>query len=233
MIRQAHAYLVGAMGGATLIGISIAVFVMLVSAQVFTDWPIAALGGGGNATAEVSTAHPVGGPTTAATDGSAANPGAAASGSSRVGGKHAGGGSGSVAGGDGTGASGTGQGTTTEQGGSATGPAQGGGSGNSPQSPGSSTSSGSSSSNSGGSGGGGGSESANGTTSSPSGQVTETVDNTVSNVDEKALNGTLHETGVTEVTEGVVNDVAGPESPVGHVVDETAGAVGGLLHGNH
>ena len=43
MIRQAHTYLVGAMGGATLIAIAIAVFVLLVSAQVFRDWPIAAL----------------------------------------------------------------------------------------------------------------------------------------------------------------------------------------------
>ena len=46
MIRQARTYLVGAMSGATLIAIAIAVFVLLVSAQVFRDWPIAALGGG-------------------------------------------------------------------------------------------------------------------------------------------------------------------------------------------
>lgn len=43
MIRQAHSYLVGALSGATLIGIAIAVFVVLVSAQVFHDWPIVAL----------------------------------------------------------------------------------------------------------------------------------------------------------------------------------------------
>ena len=43
MIRQAHNYLVGALSGVTLIGIAIAVFVVLVSAQVFHDWPIAAL----------------------------------------------------------------------------------------------------------------------------------------------------------------------------------------------
>jgi hypothetical protein len=35
------------------------------------------------------------------------------------------------------------------------------------------------------------------------------------------------------VTEGGVNGVVGPESTVGHVVDETVNAVGGLLHGNH
>src|SRR4051812_47545844 len=57
MIRQAHTYLVSAMSGATLIAIAIAAFVVLVSAQVFRDWPIAALGEGGHA--EVSKAKPV------------------------------------------------------------------------------------------------------------------------------------------------------------------------------
>src|ERR1700712_3354332 len=40
MIRQAHTYLVGALSGVTLIGIAIAVFVVLVSAQVFQGLPI-------------------------------------------------------------------------------------------------------------------------------------------------------------------------------------------------
>src|SRR5688500_13713709 len=44
MVRQAHTYLVGAVSGATLIAIAIAAFVLLVSAQVFGDWPIAGLG---------------------------------------------------------------------------------------------------------------------------------------------------------------------------------------------
>ncbi len=44
MIRQAHSYLVGALSGVTLIGIAIAVFVVIVSAQVFHEWPIAATG---------------------------------------------------------------------------------------------------------------------------------------------------------------------------------------------
>ena len=44
------------------------------------------------------------------------------------------------------------------------------------------------------------------------------------------LGGTLEKTGVTGVTEEVVNGVAGPESLVGHVVDETVHAVEGLLH---
>jgi hypothetical protein len=39
-------------------------------------------------------------------------------------------------------------------------------------------------------------------------------------------------TGVTEVTEKVVNEAAGPESTVGHTVDEAAKTVGGLLGGN-
>ena len=51
MIRQAHTYLVSAMSGATLIAIAIAVFVVLVSAQVFRDWPIAALGDSGDSAA--------------------------------------------------------------------------------------------------------------------------------------------------------------------------------------
>jgi hypothetical protein len=45
MIRQAHRYFVGAMSGATLIGIAIAVFVVLVSAQVFHAFPLGALTG--------------------------------------------------------------------------------------------------------------------------------------------------------------------------------------------
>src|ERR1044072_7293733 len=60
MIRQAHTYLVGAVGGATLIAIAIAAFVLLVSAQVFRDWPLAALGSGDD-TAAVAEAQPAGG----------------------------------------------------------------------------------------------------------------------------------------------------------------------------
>src|SRR5882757_6313490 len=40
MIKQAHTYLVGALSGVTLIGIAIAVFVVLVSAQVFQELPV-------------------------------------------------------------------------------------------------------------------------------------------------------------------------------------------------
>src|ERR1700742_121712 len=43
MVRQARTYFAGAVSGVTLIGIAIALFVVLVSAQVFHQWPIAAL----------------------------------------------------------------------------------------------------------------------------------------------------------------------------------------------
>jgi hypothetical protein len=243
MVRQAHTYLVGAMSGATLIAIAIAVFVVLVSAQVFKDWPLAALGGG-DETAAVSKAHPAGG--SAAAAGAAAIVAAAGKTASAAGepaGGAAAGSRGSVAGGDGI-TSGGGQITTTAPGESApdSGQSDGSGSAASPQSPGSTSPSGSSSSGggstgSGSSGGGGGGAtsgggSTSGTASTPSAQVTETVNGTVAKVDETALGGTLHEAGVSEVTESVVNGVAGPESTVGKVVDETVGAVGGLLHGN-
>ncbi len=61
--------------------------------------------------------------------------------------------------------------------------------------------------------------------------MTETVNNTVTKVDETVTGGALGSTGVTEVTEEVVNGVAGPESTVGKVVDEAVGTVGGLLGG--
>src|ERR1700709_70059 len=83
MIRQAHTYLVGAMGGATLIAIAIAVFVMLVSAQVFRDWPIAALGGGGDEAASVSKGHEGSAEATGAAAAPATGRTAARSGSSR------------------------------------------------------------------------------------------------------------------------------------------------------
>ncbi len=56
------------------------------------------------------------------------------------------------------------------------------------------------------------------------------MNNTVGAVDETVTAGTLEKTGVTGVTEGAVEGVLGPESTVGKVVDETVGAVEGLLH---
>ena len=61
--------------------------------------------------------------------------------------------------------------------------------------------------------------------------MTNTVNETVAGVD-GALGGGLGEAGVTDVTEKVVNDVAGPESTVGKTVDNTVKTVGGLLGGN-
>lgn len=246
MIRQAHTYLVGAMSGATLIAIAIAAFVVLVSAQVFRDWPIAALGDGGGDTAALSTAHPAAG----APGGSAAAPNAAAGSAGRrgaggVAGVKAGGGSSpkqdAVAPNGGGPVPGSEATSPVAQGGSPSGgeTGSGGDSGGSQpnaatQSPGSASAGGGSGSAGGGSGGKGTTSGGGGgsTASAPSGQVTETVNNTVTKVDETALGGALGNSGVTEATEGVVEKVVGPESTVGHVVDETVGAVGGLLHPN-
>jgi hypothetical protein len=244
MVRQAHTYLVGAMSGATLIAIAIGVFVVLVSAQVFRDWPLTALGGGDDS-AVVSKAHEVG----TATAGSAGAPLAATAGkvAPAAGGRAngtAGDGarSGSVAAGDGVTATGD-LAPSGDRGESAGGGDQSGsGTAASPQSssPAATPSGGNGSSSGGGSAGGssgggatggGAGSGTSGTTPTTSAQVTETVNGTVAQVDETALGGTLHETGVTEVTEGVVNGVAGPESTVGKVVDETVGVVGGLLGG--
>jgi hypothetical protein len=111
---------------------------------------------------------------------------------------------------------------------------------------GSSSGSGTTGSSSGSSGSGGSSGSAGGgggggTTTGPvtagtkqlSEVLPEVVDGTVSGVDETVLGGTLEETGVTQVTEEVVNGVAGPESLVGQTVDGAGEVVGGLLGGGH
>jgi hypothetical protein len=229
MIRQAHTYLVGAMGGATLIAIAIAVFVMLVSAQVFRDWPIAALGDGGGESAEVSNPQPASAGAAASADtadarsGAAAAGAAGASGDRRVkadlrsnGGSTAAGGGLVTTGGD---RDPTEPGSTGDPGG-----AGGGAGGGAPTSTASNQPGGGPSSPGTGAGADGG-----GSTSSPSGQVTETVNDTVNQVDEAALDGTLGDSGVTKVTEGVVNGVAGPESTVGKVVDGAADTVGGIL----
>jgi len=60
--------------------------------------------------------------------------------------------------------------------------------------------------------------------------VTGAVNNTVTGVDQ-TLGGTLGETGATKVTEEVVNNVAGPESTVGEIVDKVGETVNGLLGG--
>jgi hypothetical protein len=234
MIRQAQTYMVGAMSGATLIAIAIAVFVMLVvSAQVFHSWPIAALGDSGSGKVEVSDARAAESAKSAATaTAAAANRTAtpARAGSKR--GRHDAGrapGTNEAAAADpvetpGTqpsspGESGNQPSSSNPTGPSSSAPAAGGN-----QSSGSSSSSGNS-----------GSSSSGGSGSRPpstSQTVTETVNSTVNTVDEAALGGTLKNTGVSGVTEEVVNGVAGPESAVGKVVDETVKTVGGLLGGN-
>ncbi|MGB7685284.1 MAG: hypothetical protein WBL45_05820, partial [Solirubrobacterales bacterium] len=78
-------------------------------------------------------------------------------------------------------------------------------------------------------GGGGGGGAAAGSGSSPSGNVTNTVNETVNQVDQTVTGGALEKAGVTGLTEEVVDGVLGPESTVGKVVDGAAGAVGGLL----
>jgi hypothetical protein len=212
MVRQAHTYLVGAMSGATLIAVAIAVFVFLVSAQVFRDWPISGLGG---SEGSVSKAQP-------ATDSSAA---AAASGAAAAGGAAANGAAGqgsnvtrNGSGGLGAPQSGAVQGTQTGSGGGNSVPPQGQAGGG-----------GGSNGAAGGGGSAGGNGSGAGSGSSTAGQVTGTVNDTVHGVDQTVTGGALEDSGVTKVTEGVVEGVAGPKSPVGKVVDETAGAVGGLL----
>lgn len=219
MIRQAHSYLAGAVSSAALIGAAVVVFVVLISAQAFHDWPISGLGlGGGGDTAAVAPARPVargsagiaGGGATA-TGGSKRAPSRGGAGQTSELGNGAGGtrvpaGAGPVAEG--------GAGDGSRPAGGSTGSAGGGGPG--------------------GSGGSGGGESGHGGKggNSASGTLTHTVGDTVSKVDE-AGGGALGKTGLPEEAQGVAEGVAGPESPVGHAVDETAGAVGGLLHSHH
>ena len=213
MIRQAHTYLVGAMSGATLIAIAIAAFVLLVSAQVFGDWPVAALQNGEDG-ASVSASQPAGG-TPAGIQGAVVGPGAGAA--TAAGGANGeagqGGGSTPAAATEGSGGGG-------EAGGEAG--AGGGPSGAGTGSPAAPTPAAGDAS----AGGGGGPGS---TVTSTSEKVAETVDGTVKQVDETATGGALDEAGVTPAAEGVVNGVAGPESPVGKVADEAPGAVGGVL----
>jgi hypothetical protein len=228
MIRQAHTYLVSAMSGVTLIAIAIVAFVLLVSAQVFRDWPIAALGES-NSRPHISEARtasqPRATPTTTAAAGGSAKGSSAGSKASAKGTDQA---KPSIAGGD----LATSEGPTAPSGSEGGGPGDGGNQGgsNAPtSSPGSApNSSNQSSSSSPGSSGG---NSTSGTASTPSAKVTETVNNTVNQVDEAVTGGSLGKAGVTEVTAGVVNGVAGPESAVGKVVDETVKTVGGLLGG--
>ena len=203
MVRQAHTYLVGAVSGVTLIAIAIAAFVLLVSAQVFTDWPIP---GSGDDEAAVSTAQPVG----SGAEGPASTAGPPAQASQPppvVARKPA-----TAAGGAQLNGSDNVQPGSTGSGGPSAGAGEQGGSGNAPSAQGSRW------------------LRAAAKPSSPASaaaaravpappprrqQVTTTVNETVNKVDETALGGALGNTGVTGVTEEAVNGLAGPESTVG------------------
>jgi hypothetical protein len=225
MIRQARAYMVGAMSGASLIAVAIAVFVLLVSTQVFGDWPVAGLLGGGEepGVSKVKEA-------TAPVEGSAAGPAKAGAAGTTAGGNRAAGAEGGGAAGVGNDQGGSGAPASGEGGSAGGGGGAGGEEGSAPEG-GSGGGSGGNGAASGGGGGGSGAGSApttTTTTSSPSSKVTGAVDETVHHVDETATDGALEESGVTETTEEAVNGVAGSESPVGKVVDETAKSAEGV-----
>ena len=68
-------------------------------------------------------------------------------------------------------------------------------------------------------------------TVAPYANVAAGVNETVNQVDETMTGGALKEAGVTEVTEGVVNGLIGPESVVGKTVNGLGETVNGLLGG--
>jgi hypothetical protein len=259
MVRQAHNYLVGALSGVTLIGIAIAVFVVLVSAQVFHDWPIAALSSH-NDQAAVAPAKALPG----ADQSAEAVPTATTAGASHAHVAKAGTATGAplakrahrhhAASSDATGPA-----TVVEAAPDPTAAGEessGGNSGSHSSHPSSSSATSTSpapSSNSGaGSGGTSGSSSSGGggtatgssgnggsTTTTPpataatkplSEAVVETADGTVGAVNE-VTGGTLEKAGVTQVTEEVVKGLAGPESVVGNTVDGVGESLKGLLGG--
>jgi hypothetical protein len=254
MIRQAHTYLVGALSGTVLIGAAIAVFVVLVSAQVFKDWPGVSFGANGPDTTQVSDAKsvshtPPAKPSAGAAAKTKAKAPIAAAPVHKVASQA-----------ENSGAPGAGTATSThvaaatpdtnvasESPGSSGGEAPSGSPGSSGGSPthGASPAPSSPAPSAGGGGSGGsgrGSETSTPTSggggketspppTSASKALTETVNKTVTGVDETVTGGALAETGVTHVTEEVVNSVAGPESVVGHTVDEVGKVVGGLLGG--
>jgi hypothetical protein len=229
MIRQAQTYLVSAMSGATLIAIAIVGFVLLVSVQVFRDWPIAALGG--NDGPHISDSRAISTPpaATATTASQTANAAVRAPGRNATGPGSGGAAQTQVS--EGGQAPSAGPTATT----SPVGSPETGSDGNQGSQPGSSPAT-QSPSKSGGSGtgsasSGGNSGSGSNTSATPTAKLTETVNETVNQADETATGGALGKTGVTEATEGVVNGVVGPESPVGKVVDGTVETVTGLLGG--
>jgi hypothetical protein len=236
MIRQAHTYLAGAVSSTALVAGAVVAFVLLVSFQALKDWPLAGISIGGDDSAATGPSTPGAGSATAPAE-AAATAGLAAKGS-------AGNGNGrSAAKRDNQVAVDASPTATTGSPTAEAPPSSPAGQGGSAGAPSGSSPTGSASSSpaaGGGGGGGGGSNpspggGSGGTTESggqtTSGAITGTVNKTVSGVDE-ATGGVIGSTGVTEVTEKVVEGAAGPESPVGHTVDEVVKTVGGLLGGN-
>jgi hypothetical protein len=236
MIRQAHTYLAGAVSSTALVAAAVAAFVLIVSFQALRDWPLAGIGIGGDDSAATGPSNPGGTPV--------ASPGEA--GRVVVAGPVANGGAARNRNHDFAGARGNQppavDSSPTATTGSPTaeavpGPAGGHG-GTTPSdssSPiGSTSSSPASGGNGGGSspspGGGSGGTTEGGGQKTTSGAITETVNKTVSGVDE-TTGGVLGSAGVTETTEKVVEGVAGPESTVGKTVDEVVKTVGDLLGG--
>jgi hypothetical protein len=235
MIRQAHTYLAGAVSSTALVAAAVVAFVLLVSFQALRDWPLAGIGIGGDDSAATGPSTPGSGSATspAGTGGASATAGSiVAKGSARNGNGRSITQRDNQVAVDASPTATTGS-PTAEAPPSSPAAGQGGApSGSSPI--------GSASSNPtpGGGGGGGsspatetGSGSSGGASSkSTSGAITETVNKTVSGVDE-ATGGVLGSTGLTETTENVVESMAGPESTVGKTVDEVGKTVGGLLGG--
>lgn len=218
MIRQARIYLAGAVSGTALIAAAVVAFVVLVSLQTLRDWPLAGLGGGGNEAAESGSVVP--GQPAAEGGASVAGTPAAGTGNSveTIGNR---GQSGDRTAGNAPGSSGS---VRPAAGAPGSNPAAGRGDSAQRGNGNGSASRGNGSANPPGGGGNGGGDSS----SSASETVTGTVNDTVSGVD-SATGGMLGESGVTKVTEDVVNGPAGPESTVGKTVDRSTEAVNGLL----
>jgi hypothetical protein len=232
LIRQARTYLLGAVSGTALIGAAVVAFVLLVSAQALRDWPIAGLELGGSG--EASTTVPeTGAAAPAPTDAAAADAAPAAAGSPASGDS---GGEGESAGGprvatQGLPTTGAGDGTP----GAPAAPVDRATPGSPPSDGDAPPPDSTASQNPSGAGSDGGKSASSagddaGSGPSTSGAVAGTVNDTVSGVD-GALGGTLEKTGVTDVTEDAVNEVAGPDSTVGKTVDKAVETVGGLLGG--
>jgi hypothetical protein len=263
VIRQAHAYLAGAVSSVALIAAAVVVFVLLISAQAFRDWPISGLGLAGEGdTAAVAPARPVTSGSASTAGGGASSTASgqgAASGNARhpgAGGHPGGGASVTSAPSAGKPTPDSGVGGGSEPAGAPSSPAGAGGSAPSP---------------SGGNAQGGGQSSVTET-------VTKAVDNTASQV-ENAIPGAPVKPSVTEATNGILPRAPGtsgksraaevsngsgqgkpgaaeaahghgkskaaeetnedgqgggaPKSPVGQAVDGTVRAVGDLLHPHH